>query len=303
MSTGESCHSLQFAFRISASYISKIVKSSLRVLKEKLSPIFLPSIKCDELKGKAEEFGQKWHFPNCVGAIDGKHVRVFCPKRSGSLYYNYKNFFSIVLLAVVDANYKFIFTDVGSYGKEGDSGIFDKSNLGKLYRNGNLFPPPCKLPNSSVVLPHVFVGDEAFRLHTNMMKPYSRPVASVDNRKAIFNYRLCRARRVSGNAFGLLSQVFRIFYTPIAIKPETTDNLIVVACCPHNLLRDAYLEKQGSLYYIVNEQPPTKSFLPLSRTGGFSNADGFAVPILFMEYFNSNAGTIAWQELINNILI
>lgn len=142
------------------------------------------------MKGKAEEFGQKWHFPNCVGAIYGKHVRVFCPKRSGSLYYNYKNFFSIVLLAVVDANYKFIFTDVGSYSKDGDSGIFDKSNLGKLYRNGNLFPPPCKLPNLSIVLPHVFIGDEAFRLYTNMMKPYSRSVASVDNRKAIFNYRL-----------------------------------------------------------------------------------------------------------------
>ncbi|CAI6377094.1 unnamed protein product [Macrosiphum euphorbiae] len=90
MSTGESYDSLQFAFRISASYISKIVKITLRVLKEKLSPIFLPSIKCDELKGKAEEFGQKWHFPNCVGAVD-----VFCPKRSGSLYYNYKNFFPL----------------------------------------------------------------------------------------------------------------------------------------------------------------------------------------------------------------
>lgn len=85
-----------------------------------------------------------------------------------------------------------------------------------------------------------------------MMKPYSRPVTKVDNREAIFNYRLSRARRVSENAFGLLSQVFRIFYTPIAIKPETTDNLIVVACCLHNLLRDAYLEKQGNPYYELD---------------------------------------------------
>jgi len=71
-----------------------------------------------------------------------------------------------------------------------------------------------------------------------------------------------------------------------------------VACCLHNLLRDAYLEKQRNPYYELdpNEQPPTKSFLPLSRTGGFSNADGFAVRDLFMEYFNSNAGTIAWQD-------
>lgn len=159
----------------------------------------------------------------------------------------------------MDVNYKLIFTDVGSYGKEGDSSILDKSNLGKLYRNGNLFPPQSKLPNSSTVLPHVFVGDEAFRLHTNMMKLFFRPVASADNRTAIFNYRLSRARRVSENAIGPLSQVFRVFYTPIALKPETTDNLIIVACCLHNLLRDAYLEKQGKPYYEMDptEQPPT----------------------------------------------
>lgn len=298
MSTGESFRSLQFAFRISSSYISKIVKNTLQVLNEKLTPLFLPPINCNELKAKSEEFGQKWHFPNCVGAIDGKYVRIFCPKRTGTLYFNYKNFFSIVLLAVVDANYKFIFTEVGSYGKEGDSGIFDKSNLGKQFRNGNLFPPPCQLPNSDTVLSHVFVGDEAFRLHPNMMKPFSRAVANVENRKAIFNYRLSRARRVSENAFGLLSQVFRVFYTPIALKPETTDNLIIVACCLHNLLRDTYLEKQKKPYYELDpiEPPPTKNLLPLARTGGFSNADGFAVRDLFVEYFNSHAGAIAWQD-------
>lgn len=143
------------------------------------------------------------------------NVRIFCPGKTGSLYYNYINLFSIVLLAVVDAYYKFIFTDVGSYGKEGDSGIFDKSNIGKNFRSGKMFPAPRALPNSDVV--YVIVGDEAFRLHTNMMKPFSRPIARTDNRKAIFNYRLCRARRVSENAFGLLSQIFRIFYTPIAL--------------------------------------------------------------------------------------
>lgn len=67
-----------------------------------------------------------WNIPNCVGSIDGKHVRIKAPKNSGSMFFNYMDYFSIV-----DANCKFIAIDVGSYGKEGDNGIFQKSEMGK----------------------------------------------------------------------------------------------------------------------------------------------------------------------------
>lgn len=232
-----------------------------------------------------------------MGAIDGKHVRVFCPKRSGSLYYNYKLFYSIVLLAVVDANYRFMYVDVGSYGKEGDSGILEKSEIGRCIASGNFFPRPRKLPHCDTVLPCVLVGDEAFRLQTHLMKPFPRSSVIRNERKAIYNYRLCLARRVSENAFGLLSQVFRIFYTPIHVLPETTDKIITVACCLHNLLRSAYLEENNLPRYVYDpkEHQPQSTFTPIRAVGGFGNYEGFEVRDAFMDYFNSSTGIVSWQ--------
>lgn len=296
MATGETLRSLAFTFRVSHSYISRIIKKTLSSLRRHLISLCIPPLSLDEKKQKANEFGQKWNFPNCLGAVDGKHIRIRCPSHSGSLFHNYKDFFSIVLLAVVDANYKFIFIDVGSYGKEGDSGIFDKSKIGQQVRDGSIFPPPNKLPNTDQVLPYVLVGDEAFRLSTHMMKPFPRPVASADERKAVFNYRLSRARRVSENAFGLLSQIFRVFYTVIDLNPSTVDDLIIVACCLHNLLRDAFLEASNKPFYEIDQElPPSRNFIPFARGGGFADGDGFYIRDLFKEYFNSGHGSVPWQ--------
>ena len=61
----------------------------------------------------AKEFEEKWQFPNFVGAIDGKHVPLINLFNSGSTYFNYKIFFSIALLTLVDADYKFLYLNVG----------------------------------------------------------------------------------------------------------------------------------------------------------------------------------------------
>ena len=55
----------------------------------------------------------KWQFPNYIGAMDGKHIPIKCPKGDGSTFFNYKGFHSIVLFGLVDSEHKFIFTDVG----------------------------------------------------------------------------------------------------------------------------------------------------------------------------------------------
>jgi hypothetical protein len=77
----------------------------------------------------ALEFERRSNFPHCLGVVDGKYMRVIKPEYSGSMLYNYKYFFPMVLMAVADTNYPFMYVDVGSYGKDCDSTIFKRFTL------------------------------------------------------------------------------------------------------------------------------------------------------------------------------
>jgi len=41
----------------------------------------------------ASEFERITNFPHCLGAVGGTYVRVNKPEHSGSIFYNYKDFF------------------------------------------------------------------------------------------------------------------------------------------------------------------------------------------------------------------
>ena len=74
----------------------------------------------DEWKELETEFGIRWNVPDALGTLDGKHVALKKSKNSGALYHNYKGFFSIVMLALVDGQYKFRWVDVGTAGSCSD---------------------------------------------------------------------------------------------------------------------------------------------------------------------------------------
>ena len=108
----------------------------------------------EEWTAIAEQFEKRWRFPHCCGVLDGKHVAVTCPWNTGSVYRNYKGFFSIVVMALVDTDYKLLWTDVGSDGSSNDASIYNGSELKEgLESQNNIFnlPEEKSLPGDDVV--------------------------------------------------------------------------------------------------------------------------------------------------------
>lgn len=299
MATGESLRSLAFQFRVSHSWISCILREVLTSINERLLAEHIPQLTTEKLKHIADDYFKIWGFPNCCGAIDGKHIRIRCPKNSGSSFYNYKDYFSIVLLAITDAHYRFLFIDVGSFGREGDAGIFAKSNIGELLASGEFpFPNPTELPGTSTKMGYVFIGDEAFPLSETLMKPYPQNQSSSDKLKATYNYRHSRARRTTENAFGILAQYFRVFFTPIYLDPAVTDKLVTAACILHNMLRNSKIPFPGeNLFNNTDCSLPTTNFNCLNATR--TRASNFAsknIRETYKNYFNSETGALPWQQ-------
>jgi hypothetical protein len=143
------------------------------------------------------------------------------PTGSGSLFYSYQHFFSIFLLALVDANYYFITIDFGAVGKSTGSSVFRNKNIGrKLELNKLGIPGSRPLPNdeNGKCMPFVIVGDEAFTFSEHLLRPYLNRILSIQQR--IYNYRLTRARRMVECAFGILVNKWRIFRRPLDVTPQ-----------------------------------------------------------------------------------
>lgn len=84
-------------YRIGASTIYKVIHETCECIWETLSPLFLAAPSVEKWNEIAEYFYNRWNLPNCVGSLDGNHVRIKCPPLSGSENFNYKKYFSMVL--------------------------------------------------------------------------------------------------------------------------------------------------------------------------------------------------------------
>ncbi|XP_058817539.1 putative nuclease HARBI1 [Topomyia yanbarensis] len=178
----------------------------------------------------------KLGFPQCYGAVDGCHIEVNVPKTEAVDYYNFKGWHSVVLFAAVDHRYRFTYINVGVPGRSNDSTIFENSALKSLHDSHSLFQQYSKIIDG-VNVPILLIGDSAFKLSQNLMKPFPFAINQNEDER-LFNYVLSRCRRVVENAFGHLKARFRKIGRGLEVDICNANRIIKACCILHNLCND-----------------------------------------------------------------
>ncbi|CAH2010515.1 unnamed protein product [Acanthoscelides obtectus] len=309
--SGDSFVSLSYLFKFLPQTVSRCVFDVCDALISVLNHQIKMPRSSNEWKKIAIEFENRWNFPHCLGAIDGKHILIQSPMNSGSDFFNYKHTFSVVMMALVDANYMFTYVDVGCQGRISDGGVFRNTVLGrKLEENRLMLPNDETLPNhTQTTFPYVFVADDAFALGPHLLKPF-QGVYEAGSDERVFNYRLSRARRIVENAFGILASVFRVFRAPMLLQPDKVSKVAMTCALLHNFLRSS---KDSSATYappgaIDTEQDGTiipgtwrsdvqnmTSFLPLKKIPRKAGREAQEIRKLFCGYFKTT-GKVHWQD-------
>ena len=145
LATGASYHSLMYNFRV-AHYIVRVVCET--IIAEFAEEVILLPASLQEWQQVADQFGARWQIYHALGALDDKHIGIICPKNAGSLFFNSKWYHWIVFMAVVHADYKFTWVNVGANGSASDAQMWNQSDLKEVIEDGTIgfseeFPLPC----------------------------------------------------------------------------------------------------------------------------------------------------------------
>lgn len=295
MASGSTFTDLQYTFRIGIKTISYIVREVCTTIWTELCNIYMKIPSKDDWLMIANNFESAANFPLCLGAIDGKHIRVIKPEQSGSMFLNYKHYFSIVLIAVTDTNYNYIFIDVGAYGKECDSAVFKQTQFWKNLLNDRLnIPSSTNKLGTDCDLPYVFVADEAFALHEHVLRPFGGH--QLDELKSTFNYRLTRARRYVECTFGIMANKWRILHRPLNVSTDLAVDIVKTCCLLQN-----FIHKEEGIINSISSDSTTENLnsdlrqLPRSNSVRGSKTSNM-IRNKFAEYFVSPEGRLSWQN-------
>ena len=236
LATGSSFGMLEEVFRVSRSTISRIIPDVCSSLWMVLRVEYL---KCPQSEEQwlhiAEGFWRRWQYPHCLGAVDGKHIEVRAFGNSGTGFYNYKNTFSINLMAMADSRARFLLVDIGAPGSRHDSGVLQDTAFYRAMTAEELEMP--RTAQDGLEVNYHIIGDDGFKFTDRLFKPYSG--RELSRQQKIYNYRFSRARRIIENAFGILTSRFRVLRQPIQQSYLNVVKTVQGAVILHNFLIDS----------------------------------------------------------------
>ncbi|KAI8124650.1 putative nuclease HARBI1 [Lucilia cuprina] len=223
---GNSIQTIAFSHKLGKTTVRNIILETCEIIWNLLSPIYASEPTTSQYIDIEQDFSRMWNIPNCVGAIDLKHIALKCPPNSSS-----------ILLYCADGGLRCkVHFNCGKCRKLWQPNHFSCVSLWGIIINNTVPVPPNKcLHNASTVpFPHFFIGDAAFPLRSNLMRPY--PESNLDRTKTVFNYRLSRARRVIENTFGILAARWRILLTTLECSPENAEKVVLACIVLHNFI-------------------------------------------------------------------
>ena len=310
LASGNSYVDMSYSWRVPHNTISIVVREVCKAIFDEYADEMLTTPDTEAgWRAISTEWYKKWNFPHTIGAIDGKHIACKSPPNSGSEYFNYKGFFSIILLALVDSDYKFLWADLSGTGSSSDAQVYNASDLKKGLEEGTIagWPRPDPLPHDreDKCVPYFILGDDAFALRTYLMKPYS--ARRLIHEERIFNYRLSRARRVVENAFGIMVNRFRVLLKTMDHHVDSVKVIVKACIVLHNLLRSNF--RQVDNHHV--EEMERRDMQPGAWRSACDLADTMVVQgpnrasrqgkmqrNLLKHWCNSPAGSVPWQEMM-----
>ncbi|XP_037578095.1 uncharacterized protein LOC119460999 [Dermacentor silvarum] len=311
LASGKDIRDVANAYLVGIETARKSIHDTCRAIWTQLKHRFMKVPTKEDWSRIADDFEKCCQFPNCLGAVGGRHVTIIAPRHSGGGYMNHKGCDSVVLVAAVDSNCKYIFIDVYAESRQQHSDVFESSEFGQALLGGSLdLPLMAPLPSSDEkIAAYTFIGDEACPLRRNLVIPF--PAGQAKDERAVFNYRLNRVRRCAENAFGLTAARWRVLLRTVHLQPTNADYVIRAACMLHNFLTDlnpqleGYRDTEDSVGSVVPgrwrqsvEEANGKEshYFPLeAKHVEDADAAGSETRNDLMTYFCSSAGEIPWQ--------
>lgn len=175
---------------------------------------------------------------------------------------------------MVSPDRKFIHAECGINGVVSDGGVFNHSEFKQMLDSDEL-----NLPEDLA-----FVGDSAFPLRRNLMKPFGGRGCVLNQSQKRFNKKLRGARVIVEHVFGILTSRFKCLKGPLNVKIDNA-KLITLACCVvHN-----FLTAQSPSSYLAQHGQDSPIELPsLNSTGLDQNSScGERCRLEYCNYFDS----------------